>query len=99
MRNLDTARRVNLNNPLTRDQVAAAIPVCYLSIVWKQCDAAEFFGDDCMLDTVDYLNKYYGHAYKFEAKHTPIPHLSSLHVIAVSDLQGRHVGYFESEAE
>ena len=26
MRNLDTSRRVNLHNPLTRDQVAAAIP-------------------------------------------------------------------------
>jgi len=79
-------------------KTAARLPVCYLSITWKDRDAAEFYCVADLLDEVDRLNKYYGHTYQFADKHSPMRNLSGRHVITVSNLQGRHIGYFESEA-
>jgi len=77
---------------------APRLPVCYLHISWHDSDAEECDDYDMALDRADYFNRHYGHTYQFTVKHSPcggmLPHR---HVIAVSDLKGRHVGYVEQE--
>jgi len=51
MRNLDTARRINLNNPLTRDQVAAYIPA--VNALSPHMSRSERYAHVTTMDVVD----------------------------------------------